>query len=60
MSRFLPEQEKLKLVTTGGGFGPVADHGYGVSYIIAGEDTISFHISSKKNADNTVGDRSPE
>lgn len=37
-----------------GGFGPVADEGYGVSYIIAGEDTISFHISSRKSAPNTV------
>uniref|UniRef100_A0A1I7XBQ0 Carn_acyltransf domain-containing protein n=1 Tax=Heterorhabditis bacteriophora TaxID=37862 RepID=A0A1I7XBQ0_HETBA len=36
-----------------GGFGPVADRGYGVSYIIAGENQISFHISSKRSADNT-------
>lgn len=37
-----------------GGFGPVADRGYGVSYIVAGEHQISFHISSKRSADNTV------
>uniref|UniRef100_J3S0G4 carnitine O-palmitoyltransferase n=1 Tax=Crotalus adamanteus TaxID=8729 RepID=J3S0G4_CROAD len=33
--------------SSGGGFGPVADDGYGVSYIIAGEDLINFHVSSK-------------
>lgn len=36
-------------VSAGGGFGPVADDGYGVSYIIAGENTIFFHVSSKKS-----------
>lgn len=49
----LSPEMKQSLVTAGGGFGPVADRGYGVSYIIAGEDQISFHISSKKSADNT-------
>ncbi|XP_068617663.1 carnitine O-palmitoyltransferase 1, liver isoform [Battus philenor] len=38
-----------KCVSAGGGFGPVADDGYGVSYIIVGEDTIFFHVSSKKS-----------
>uniref|UniRef100_A0A2H6N6Z3 carnitine O-palmitoyltransferase n=1 Tax=Micrurus carvalhoi TaxID=3147026 RepID=A0A2H6N6Z3_9SAUR len=33
--------------SSGGGFGPVADDGYGVSYIIVGENLINFHISSK-------------
>jgi carnitine O-palmitoyltransferase 1 len=45
--------DKLKLVSAGGGFGPVTDTGYGVSYVIAGENQISFHISSKKSASNT-------
>ncbi|XP_067674607.1 carnitine O-palmitoyltransferase 1, liver isoform-like isoform X2 [Haliotis asinina] len=36
-------------ICAGGGFGPVADDGYGVSYVVAGEDTIFFHISSKKS-----------
>ncbi|RVE44943.1 hypothetical protein evm_010368 [Chilo suppressalis] len=36
-------------ISAGGGFGPVADDGYGVSYIIVGEDTIFFHVSSKKS-----------
>ncbi|KAK2575847.1 hypothetical protein KPH14_007221 [Odynerus spinipes] len=37
-------------ISAGGGFGPVADDGYGVSYIIAGEDLIFFHISSKRSS----------
>uniref|UniRef100_A0A915ERU8 carnitine O-palmitoyltransferase n=1 Tax=Ditylenchus dipsaci TaxID=166011 RepID=A0A915ERU8_9BILA len=49
----LSPEQRLSLVSAGGGFGPVADRGYGVSYIIAGENQISFHISSKKSADNT-------
>ncbi|KAK2176892.1 hypothetical protein NP493_633g01032 [Ridgeia piscesae] len=43
-----------ELISAGGGFGPVADDGYGVSYIIAGEDIIFFHISSKKSCSTTV------
>ncbi|VDM60070.1 unnamed protein product [Angiostrongylus costaricensis] len=46
--------QRARLTTAGGGFGPVADRGYGVSYIVAGENQISFHISSKRSADNTV------
>lgn len=37
-------------ISAGGGFGPVADDGYGVSYIIAGEGLIFFHISSKHSS----------
>ncbi|XP_059169843.1 carnitine O-palmitoyltransferase 1, liver isoform-like isoform X2 [Physella acuta] len=37
----------------GGGFGPVTDDGYGVSYMIAGEDTIFFHISCKVSCPHT-------
>ncbi|KAL5260125.1 hypothetical protein ACHWQZ_G010297 [Mnemiopsis leidyi] len=40
-------------ISAGGGFGPVADDGYGVSYIIAGEDNIFFHVSSKKASSHT-------
>lgn len=40
-------------ISAGGGFGPVADDGYGVSYIIAGNDVIFFHISSKKSSSAT-------
>ncbi|XP_063699683.1 carnitine O-palmitoyltransferase 1, liver isoform isoform X2 [Culicoides brevitarsis] len=40
-------------ISAGGGFGPVADDGYGVSYIVAGEDLLFFHISSKKSCEKT-------
>ncbi|KAJ6636276.1 Carnitine O-palmitoyltransferase 1, liver isoform [Pseudolycoriella hygida] len=39
-----------QLMTPGGGFGPVARDGYGVSYIISGEDNIYFHISSVRSS----------
>ncbi|XP_035257990.1 carnitine O-palmitoyltransferase 1, muscle isoform [Anguilla anguilla] len=42
-----------KYVSAGGGFGPVADDGYGVSYIIIGDDLITFHISSKFSSPET-------
>ncbi|XP_012788679.1 carnitine O-palmitoyltransferase 1, muscle isoform isoform X2 [Sorex araneus] len=41
----------------GGGFGPVADDGYGVSYMIAGENTMFFHISSKFSSSETNSQR---
>ncbi|XP_054686399.1 carnitine O-palmitoyltransferase 1, muscle isoform isoform X2 [Grus americana] len=44
-------------VSTGGGFGPVADDGYGVSYIIAGENLITFHVSSKFSSSETDSKR---
>ncbi|XP_053693272.1 carnitine O-palmitoyltransferase 1, liver isoform isoform X2 [Sabethes cyaneus] len=44
-------------ISAGGGFGPVADDGYGVSYIVAGEDLIFFHISSKKSCGTTSSER---
>ncbi|XP_064355550.1 carnitine O-palmitoyltransferase 1, muscle isoform isoform X2 [Dromaius novaehollandiae] len=44
-------------VSTGGGFGPVADDGYGVSYIIAGENLITFHVSSKHSSAETDSKR---
>ncbi|XP_020286532.1 carnitine O-palmitoyltransferase 1, liver isoform isoform X2 [Pseudomyrmex gracilis] len=40
-------------ISVGGGFGPVADDGYGVSYIIAGENIIFFHVSSKRSSSRT-------
>lgn len=42
-----------KYVSSGGGFGPVADDGYGVSYIITGENLITFHISCKFSCPDT-------
>ncbi|KAK7891731.1 hypothetical protein WMY93_023694 [Mugilogobius chulae] len=43
--------------SSGGGFGPVADDGYGVSYIILGENLINFHISSKHSSPETDSHR---
>ncbi|XP_043256617.1 carnitine O-palmitoyltransferase 1, liver isoform isoform X3 [Colletes gigas] len=40
-------------ISAGGGFGPVADDGYGVSYIIAGENLLFFHISCKRTSPET-------
>nr|CAG4645461.1 EOG090X04D9 [Lynceus sp. MCZ IZ 141354] len=44
-------------ISAGGGFGPVADDGYGVSYIVAGEDLIFFHVSSKRSSPETDSNR---
>ncbi|XP_077196698.1 carnitine O-palmitoyltransferase 1, muscle isoform isoform X2 [Paroedura picta] len=44
-------------VSPGGGFGPVANDGYGVSYILAGEHLITFHISSKHSSPETDSKR---
>ncbi|KAG8433946.1 hypothetical protein GDO86_012345 [Hymenochirus boettgeri] len=44
-------------VSCGGGFGPVADDGYGVSYIIVGENLINFHISCKVSSHETDSHR---
>ncbi|XP_033740460.1 carnitine O-palmitoyltransferase 1, liver isoform-like isoform X1 [Pecten maximus] len=56
-----PHQQTNKLdlvkhpehISAGGGFGPVADDGYGVSYIVAGEDVIFFHVSCKVSCPTT-------
>ncbi|KAM6225005.1 palmitoyl thioesterase CPT1C [Rhynchocyon petersi] len=44
-------------VSSGGGFGPADDHGYGISYIFMGDDMITFHISSKKSSTKTDSHR---
>ncbi|CAF1425143.1 unnamed protein product [Adineta steineri] len=49
--------DQRNLAPYGGGFGPVAADGYGVSYIIAAEDLIFFHISSNKSAGETDSKR---
>ncbi|GLV42745.1 withered [Carabus blaptoides fortunei] len=46
-------KEHPNCISAGGGFGPVADDGYGVSYIIAGEDMIFFHVSNKRSSKQT-------
>ncbi|KAG9342935.1 hypothetical protein JZ751_015151 [Albula glossodonta] len=44
-------------ISCGGGFGPVADDGYGVSYMIVGENMINFHISCKHSCTQTDAHR---
>lgn len=39
--------------TPNGGFGPVADDGYGVSYCVFGEKMFYFNVSSKKSCGQT-------
>lgn len=51
---YIDVRKNPALISAGGGFGPVADDGYGVSYIIIGEDRIFFHVSSKKSCELTV------
>ncbi|CAL4105843.1 unnamed protein product, partial [Meganyctiphanes norvegica] len=41
------------MCSPGGGFGPVSDEGYGVSYMIPTEYNIFFHVSSKKSCSTT-------
>ncbi|KAM6897668.1 carnitine O-palmitoyltransferase 1, liver isoform 2-T2 [Xenentodon cancila] len=40
-------------ISCGGGFGPVADDGYGVSYNFLGDNIINFHISCKHSFSET-------
>lgn len=47
----------LHQVCPGGGFGPVADAGYGVSYMLAGDYRIFFHVSSKHSSQGTDSTR---
>ena len=42
-----------KMCSPGGGFGPVSDEGYGVSYMLPTEYNIFFHVSSKKSCPHT-------
>ncbi|XP_011495602.1 PREDICTED: carnitine O-palmitoyltransferase 1, liver isoform [Ceratosolen solmsi marchali] len=44
-------------VSAGGGFASVVEDGYGVSYIITGENMIFFHISSKYSSPETNSKR---
>ncbi|XP_056285212.1 carnitine O-palmitoyltransferase 1, liver isoform-like isoform X2 [Pseudoliparis swirei] len=40
-------------VSCGGGFGPVADDGYGVSYCAMGERLFNFHVTCKHSCPDT-------
>ncbi|XP_071444145.1 carnitine O-palmitoyltransferase 1, liver isoform-like [Hetaerina americana] len=44
-------------VSPGGGFGPVSDDGYGVSYMLPSDHSIFFHVSSKHSSNLTDSDR---
>eukprot|EP00056_Hartaetosiga_gracilis_P003445 m.63748 g.63748 ORF g.63748 m.63748 type:complete len:794 (-) comp11459_c0_seq2:126-2507(-) len=50
-------KNNLNKCTGGGGFGPVADDGYGVSYIVSSDMEVSFHITSKVSSDKTDSER---
>lgn len=51
------EPELTHLISPGGGFGPVADDGYGVSYMVPDDHRIFFHISSKISSKESNSDR---
>lgn len=44
-------------LSPGGGFGPVDDDGYGVSYIFMNRDLITFHVSSRYSSGQTDSKR---
>mmetsp|Transcript_2068 Transcript_2068/g.3741 ORF Transcript_2068/g.3741 Transcript_2068/m.3741 type:complete len:122 (-) Transcript_2068:72-437(-) len=48
----LPQDVAKGFLSPGGGFGPVADDGYGISYMVL-DEYIFFHISSKVSAEFT-------
>lgn len=51
------EPELMHLISPGGGFGPVADDGYGVSYMVPDDHKIFFHISSKISSKQSNSDQ---
>ncbi|XP_064471595.1 carnitine O-palmitoyltransferase 1, liver isoform-like [Ornithodoros turicata] len=44
-------------VSPGGGFGPVSDEGYGISYIFPNNSRVFLHVSSKKSCADTDSTR---
>ncbi|KAL5517212.1 hypothetical protein EMCRGX_G002713 [Ephydatia muelleri] len=48
---------KVPNVCPGGGFGTVDKEGYGVSYIIIGEDRVNFFVNSKRSCSETDSTR---
>ncbi|XP_071943316.1 carnitine O-palmitoyltransferase 1, liver isoform-like isoform X2 [Antedon mediterranea] len=44
-------------VCPGGGFGPVSDQGYGISYMFPEDSMLFFHVSSKKSCPLTDSQR---
>ncbi|CAG0882299.1 unnamed protein product [Cyprideis torosa] len=45
------------LPSPGGGFGPVSDDGYGISYMLPTNDQVFFHVSSKHSCPLTSSSR---
>mmetsp|Transcript_50100 Transcript_50100/g.120014 ORF Transcript_50100/g.120014 Transcript_50100/m.120014 type:complete len:828 (+) Transcript_50100:73-2556(+) len=53
MWKAIPEE----MYSPSGGFGPVSDEGYGVSYMMASDDMTFFHISCKRSCKATDAER---
>jgi carnitine O-palmitoyltransferase 1 len=49
----IKDPRHAKRISPGGGFGPVHDDGYGVSYMVSGERELFFHVSSKVHSSHT-------
>jgi len=45
------------IYSPGGGFGPVHEDGYGVSYMVPTEDILLFHVTSLKSSPHTLTSR---
>ncbi|EDV25451.1 Carnitine O-palmitoyltransferase 1, liver isoform [Trichoplax sp. H2] len=52
-TKYAGDKYDAKIVSAGGGFGPVADDGYGVSYIVTGESCLMIHITAKNSCPTT-------
>lgn len=48
------------MLSPGGGFGPVAEDGYGVSYMVPGDSRIFFHVSSRRSGRGTNSEQFAE
>eukprot|EP00735_Rhodelphis_limneticus_P000316 TRINITY_DN1049_c0_g1::TRINITY_DN1049_c0_g1_i1::g.30045::m.30045 TRINITY_DN1049_c0_g1::TRINITY_DN1049_c0_g1_i1::g.30045 ORF type:complete len:774 (+),score=262.38,sp/Q63704/CPT1B_RAT/43.24/2e-178,Carn_acyltransf/PF00755.15/2.3e-169 TRINITY_DN1049_c0_g1_i1:107-2428(+) len=46
-------EKYVEFLSPGGGFGPVTDDGYGISYMIVGERAVYFHVSAKRSCPTT-------
>lgn len=64
LSRQLPKELHVEndapFETPNGGFGPVADDGYGVSYCLYGENLFYFTITSKHSCSSTSSNKFAE
>lgn len=49
--------KEYRIISPGGGFGPVDSNGYGVSYTIVADSLINFHVSSNIDAESTNSKR---